>query len=126
MNVKDYLQKLYPYKRVTFIITKAVKDDHSPFYHAEYKTTPLQTSIDWLKHNNEPILESIILNDKQPPITWLSGVDWNVDIKNGFAMCILIVNPSDFALMYKSDEQRKHIEKFIERKLDQFIEVAEG
>ena len=126
MKVKEYLQKLDPYKRVTFIITKAVKDDHSPFYHAEYKETPLQMSKDWLKHNNEPILESIILNDKQSPITWLSGADWNVDIKNGCAMCILIVNPSDFALMYKSEEQRAHIEKFIEGKLDKFIEVTEG
>ena len=118
MKVRDYLQRLGQYQNVTFLIARAVKDDHSPFFHAEYRTTPMRMAKEWLSYNNEPILDSIVLNDKQQPITWLSGADWSGMIRSGLAVCLLVIHQTDFSLMYVSSEQRKHIVSYIEKKLD--------
>ena len=99
---------------VTFIKARVRKDANTPFYHEEYQTTPLWTVKDW---EQSKINDCIILNDNQPPITWLSGADWNVDIKRSRAKCLLVISPDDFALLYGSEEQRQSMEKYIEKKL---------
>ena len=40
MKVKDYLSRLNATQGVTFIKARARKDAATPYYHAEYQTTP--------------------------------------------------------------------------------------
>jgi hypothetical protein len=116
MKVKEYLEKMSKdIVHVTFIKARARKDAHTPFYHAEYQTTPL-FSVFELKELNESshINDYIILNDQQACITWLSGADWNNEIKNGRAKCLLVVSPQDAKLL----AVQEHTEKYIEKQLN--------
>ena len=115
MKVREYLKKLQKYSQVTFIKAKSVKDEATRFYHCEYRTTPLACVYEW---ENATVNDFIILNDKQPSITWLSGADWNIDISQGHARCLLVISPEDFELRYPNKEQRESMEKYIEGKLD--------
>ena len=117
MNVREYMGRYGKYTGFTFIKARARKDAHTPYYHAEYQTTPIWDADEWLKSKNTQILDSIVLNDKQASITWLSGVDWNVQIKAGIVKCLLIITPEDFELLYPGEQQRQSMEKFIEGKL---------
>lgn len=116
MRVLEWLNK-YKGSRldVTFLIVRAVKDEHTPFYHAEYRTTVLQPVRDWIKSENKPFFDSIILNDNHPTMVWLSGVDWNNIIKRGLAKCLLIVPPEDFAKLMPSPVQRADTEHYCEK-----------
>lgn len=118
MKVKEYLEKLPENSNVTFIKARARKDAHTPFYHAEYQTTPIWRAKEWISFNNEKFLESVVLNDKQMPIEWLSGATWSGDVKSGLLKCLLVVSQEDFELLYKSKEQRDSTEEYIEKKLD--------
>lgn len=109
MRVEKYFEGLKKYDTVTFIKARARKDANTPFYHAEYQTTPLNTVNCWMK--DKSILDYIILNDRQTPIEWLSGASW------AHERCLLIISAEDFALLYPSEEQRKSIETFIEKKI---------
>ena len=114
MTVKEYVEKL-KVTQITFIKARARKDAYSPFYHAEYQTTPMFYR-DEVKR--EGILSDyIILNDRQAAIDWLSGANWNNAIKSGWAQCLLVINPSDFALLISSEEQRESMIKHIDKKL---------
>ena len=115
MNVREYMGRCGKYDRFTFIKARARKDAHTPFYHPEYQVTPIWEAVEWLKPCNTGILDSIVLNDKQPSITWLSGVDWNIQIKGGLLYCLLIISPEDFELLYPNKGQRESMEKFIEK-----------
>lgn len=118
MKVREYLEKLSENSNVTFIKARARKDAHTPFFHAEYQTTPIWRARDWFSFNNEKLLDSVVLNDKQMPIDWLSGATWSGNVKNGLLKCILVVSQEDFELLYKSKEQRDGMEAYIEKKLD--------
>lgn len=108
--------KLPENMEVTFLKARAREDAHSPFYHPEYQTTPLRCNWEWLQ-GSSPVLDSIILNDNQPSISWLSGADWNVDIKIGRAKCLLVISEDDMEKLTPNKEQREHMEKYIEGKL---------
>lgn len=99
---------------VTFLIVRAVKDDNTPFYHAEYRTTVLQPVREWLKNEHKPLLGAVVLNDNHPAMVWLSGVDWNNIIKRGLARCLLVVPPEDFAKLIPGDKQRADMEDYCE------------
>lgn len=118
MNVRQYINKHKGTGYYTFIKARARKDAHTPFYHPEYQTTPIWDAYEWTKDNNAPILESIVLNDRQAPITWLSGADWNNDIRCGMLKCLLIISPDDFKTLYPGETQREHMEQFIEKQLE--------
>ena len=114
MKVRDYVAKLSPNDSITFIKARARKDAHTPGYHAEYQTTPIQRVLDW----SERMMDYIILNDKQPSITWLSGCDWNIQISKGWVKCLLVISPEDLALLYPSQSQRNHMEHYIEERIN--------
>ena len=115
MTVKEYVKNTKVHQ-ITFIKARARKDAQTPFYHAEYQTTPL---FNRAEVESENILSNyIILNDKQSAIEWLSGAGWNNGIKSGWICCLLVINPNDFALLVPSEEQRIGIEKYIEKKLN--------
>ena len=118
MKVKDYLDRLDKDKSITFVKTRAREDANTPYYHAEYQTTPVVTADEWLKLNNEKLLTSIVLNDKQMPIEWLSGTGWGNWVKNGLLKCLLIVSQEDFERLYPSAKLRNSIESCIDNQLD--------
>lgn len=117
MNVRQYFDLLGKDKiftQATFIIARAVKDNHSPSYHAEYRTTPIYTVEEWL--NNAKILDYIVLNDKQAPIDWLSGAPW-INWYNGGHLLSLLVIPRDELETLYSQDQARSMEEYIERKI---------
>ena len=118
MKVKDYLERIKKSTDVTFIKARAREDANSPFYHAEYQTTPIWKASEWMSYkNNERLMNSIVLNDKQMPIEWLSGAKWGTSVKNGHLKCLLVISEDDFALLYRSEDQRNSMEHYIEEKL---------
>lgn len=118
MKVKQYLEALEGHQDVTFIKARARKNAYSPSNHAEYQTTPIYTATEWLEFDNERIMNSVVLNDKQMPIQWLSVADWTIWAKTGRLKCLLIVSQEDFALLYHGQNQRDGLEEYIEQKLD--------
>lgn len=117
MKVKEYFKKMRPSDDVTFIKARAREDAHTPFYHAEYQTTPIRRVAEWEQGNNGKLLDSIILNDNQMPIDWLSGAMWGRQVKFGRLKCLLVISEEDFELLYRSKEQRDSMERFIEEKI---------
>ena len=113
MTVFEYLQKTEVHQ-VTFIKARARKDAHTPFYHAEYQTTPMFWRSEVIDKNI--LSDYIILNDRQEAIEWLSGAGWNNQIRNGWARCLLVINPEDFKLLY-SEKQMQQITAYIDKKL---------
>lgn len=114
MKVREYLSKLGKNDDVTFIVARAVKDEHTPYYHEEYRTTPINPAWQW---KDSSLNECFILNDEQPPIDWLSGAKWIVPFKQGRLKSILVISEEDFALLYKSKEQRKRLIEFIDEEI---------
>ena len=117
MKARQYLETLASTERVTFIKARARKDANTPMYHEEYQTTPIWMAAEWLRGNSKT-LESVILNDKQMPINWLSGADWGEWVKAGHLRCLLVISPEDFELLVPSKEQRESIESYIDEKIE--------
>ena len=111
MNVREFLKDVTG--DVTFIKARARKDDHTPFYHAEYQTTPIRNVRDW----TGDILDYIVLNDAQPPIDWLSGAPWQNAFNRGHLTSVLVIHPEDLELLYPTKDQRDHMIKFIGDKI---------
>ena len=112
MKVKDYLQT-HEWNEVSFIIAKAVKNETTPFYHAEYKTSSLLHHFD----NGLGCYDDyVILNDNAMPIDWLSGASWGNAVRRGWAKCLLIIKWEDLTTLY-SEEQAKSLIEFIDKKI---------
>ena len=111
MRVREFLENVTG--EVTFIKARARKDARTPFYHAEYQTTPIRRVQEWEGN----ILDYIILNDAQPPIDWLSGSPWQNQFKRGDLTSLLVISPEDLALLYPNEEQRAHMVEFIDEKI---------
>ena len=97
---------------IGFIRTR--KDANTPYFHPEYQTTPIRHVDEWQANKN--ILDSIVLNDRQMPIDWLSGAMWGNAVKSGALKCLLIISKDDFETLY-SKEQCVSMERFIEKQL---------
>lgn len=119
MRVKDYLNKIGGSTDVTFIKARARKDSNTPGYHAEYQTTPIRMAYEWLdpNWNNKKLLNSIILNDKQPPIEWISGAKWSNDFNSGHLKSLLVISEEDMELLIPWKEQRDSMEEYIEKRI---------
>lgn len=114
MRVKEYLEHFNNYIDISFLKAVARKDENTPFYHAEYVSTPMRTAAEW---KVSTLTDYIILNDRQAAITWLSGSDWNIMIKNGRAKNLLIISEDDLKTLYPSESQRYDMEKYIEAQI---------
>lgn len=113
MTVLEYLQKT-EVNEFTFIKARARKDAQTPFYHAEYQTTPMFQKREIVSTGF--LSNYIILNDRQEAIEWLSGAGWNYRIRKGWARCLLVINPEDFKLLY-GEKQMQEITAYIDKKL---------
>ena len=103
MKVKEWLESKGTSEQATFIIAKSVKDDNSPFYHKEYKTTPICYVWEWLKTQTAETY--IIINADHSPIDITNGwVNW---YKNGFLHCAIITTEEDlYREMSKEQAER--------------------
>lgn len=115
MKVREYLERLNATDDVTFIVAMAQKDVGS-FYDEVFRTTPIRRVYEWVGASEE-FLDSVVLNDKQMPIDWLSGANWTGLVKRGRLKCLLIIPQDDYAALLPSKDQRESIERFIEKKL---------
>lgn len=113
MLVKDYIKRFNIDGNITFIKARARKDAHTPFYHPEYQTTPVKYASEW---KETAIMDYIVLNDKQSPIDWLSGVSWNNAFKKGQLASLLVISEEDLALLYPG-EQRERMVSYIDNLL---------
>lgn len=113
MTVQEYLPRLNnKITYVTFLVAKAVKDEYTPFYHAEYKTTPLYSTYEF---KNAPAYKNyIILNDNANSIDWLSGANWNTLIKHGTAKCMVVIDEEDLKILHPDAKQRRQMINFID------------
>lgn len=107
MRVSEYLNTLDGFQNVTFIKAVARKDEHSPFYHEEYQTTPIRQAYEW---QNSSIADFYILNHKQCPIDWLSGARWKVQFDKGHLKSLLVISKEDIELLYSSKQAAQMIE----------------
>lgn len=127
MKLSQYL-KLIKHTQFSVICAIAVKDEHSPFYHSQYKTWPLQTTDEYLRHvdemdSNETL---IVLNPHQAPIEWSSGACWTGWFNHGRIEGILVIKEEDFKLLCPSEEQRQDMERYIDEKIMDYINTKKG
>lgn len=105
MTRKEWLENLNKNEDVTFIIAKAVKDESSPMYHTEYRTTPIRPAHEWLSVDDR----YVVINPDHPPID-ITG-DWGKWYRNGGLTCAIITTIEDLYKMYGSkqgDEMLRH------------------
>lgn len=120
MKTKEYLEKLDRSDKVAVILAKAVKNEFAPGYHPEYEQYQTSSARDWIIfcNSSETFKGSIILNDHQPPIDWLSGDMIRGDaFQRGGFKCLLVVGKEAFELLCPDKEDRDGIERGIEERL---------
>ena len=103
MKVKEWLESKGKNEQATFIIAKAVKDDNSPFYHKEYRTTPIFCVREWLQTNTTE--KYIVINADHSPIDITNGwVNW---YKGGHLHCAILTTEEDlYTEMSKEQAER--------------------
>ena len=115
MKVREYLElaQVGKFKSLTFIKARTRKDAHTPGYHSEYQTTPIYTVEQW---SDSKLMDYIVLNDKQPPIVWLSGRGWDNWFNGGHLLSLLVISEDDLKQLYPGG-QADSLEKYIEKEL---------
>lgn len=108
MTVREYLKKHQNEASITFIRQKAVKDEHSPFYHSEYSTAPIYSAYEWAQH--EKVCENLVINADHPPID-ANGM-WGNWYKQGNLLCAMITTEEELIKMYGEKQGRDMIEHY--------------
>lgn len=106
MTVREYLAKIGTGHNVTFIVQKAVKDEHSPFYHDEYKTTPIYSPQELLRGYCF-VDTNIVINADHPPVD-VTGT-WSNMYKRGHLRCAMITTEADLMTRYSEVQGRDMI-----------------
>lgn len=106
MTTREYLQKIQEKngtcRDVTFIIARAVKDTHSPFYHHEFYGTPIRSVSEWLRWGDEFLDEHLVINADHPPID-VTG-HWINKYKRGWVSCAMLTTEADLQLLYPGQQ----------------------
>lgn len=119
MKIREYLEKMGPRCDFTFIIQKAVKDEHSPLYHDEYRTTPVRYGTEWL--NGEGFIDNyIVIKADHPPID-VTGA-WNNWYKSGSLRCAMVTTEADLLTHY-GEEQGRDMIAYYEREVRKQMET---
>lgn len=105
MKIREYLENRSSNTNVTFIIQKAVKDEHSPFYHDEYKTTSVQHPNEWLRGTF--IDNYIVIKADHPPVD-VTGA-WHNWYKGGHLRCCMVTTEADLLTHYGEKQGRDMI-----------------
>lgn len=108
MTLREYLQKVEakrgPGRDVTFIIAHAVKDARTPFFHSEYRATPIRSASEWLRSGEDFLDESLVINADHPPID-IPG-HWGAKYRKGWLDCAVLTTQADLELLYSTQQAR--------------------
>lgn len=109
MNAREYLQKMDPNRQVTFVIARAVKDDASPYYHYEFRTTPIRAAWEWLEENASGRFgdDYLVINADHPPVD-ITGL-WVRDYKAGRLSCAMLTTEAELHRMYSKEQAERMI-----------------
>ena len=119
MTVKEYLNKLgidTESSCINLAFVTLVRFDDGQNYS---RITFMRTIWEWFE-DNSTILDSYVLNTKQPVVSWLSGADWNPSILNNRNMCLLVVSKEQLLKMY-SEKQAMETLKYIDHKIEESL-----
>lgn len=105
MNIREYLEKTGT-ENATFIIQKCVKDEHSPFYNDEYKTTPVRCHHEWMQADGF-IDTHIVIKADHPPVD-VTGA-WHNWYKKGHLRCAMVTTEADLLTHYGEEQGRRMI-----------------
>lgn len=108
MKVKEWLHTKDKNTNVTFIIAKAVKDETSPFYHTEYRTTPIRSVWEWLE--GETAENYIVIKADHPPIDATGS--WNDWYLKSHLLCAMIATEQDLITRYGEKQGNEMIEYY--------------
>lgn len=100
MNAREYLEKMDINSPVTFVIARAVKDEATPFYHYEYRTTPIRSAWDWL--SGVWADQYLVVNDDHPPVD-ITG-HWVKAYQAGRLSCATLTTEADLRTMYSEKQ----------------------
>ena len=100
MKLTEWLQNKGKNDTATFIIAKAVKDDSSPFYNFEYRTTPIRTVWEWLEGDTGE--KYIVIKADHPPID-VTG-NWINHYKKGNLLCAMVTTEKDMFTKYSEKQ----------------------
>lgn len=112
MKLREFLQENGRNIQYTLVIQKTVKDEHSPFYHDEYKTTPIYSTWEWLQ--SSCIDKYIVINRDHPPID-VTGC-WLNWYNKGNLGCCVVTTEEDLILHY-GEKQGKDMIDYYDRKI---------
>ena len=121
MLVKEYLKiKQIRNRDCTFIVQKAVKDEHTPFYHNEYVGTPIHNISEWERSENF-INNYIVIKFEHPPID--STGTWHNWFKWGHINCAMVTTEKDLITHY-GEKQGRDMIKYYDKKVREEMEKA--
>lgn len=108
MNLKEYLETIPKNDRVTFIISKAVKDSGSPFYHNEFETVPIRIAWEWLQSTH--LDKYLVINSNHPPIDITGGwVNW---YNRNDLRCLIVTTKESLITQYGEKQGSSMIEYY--------------
>ena len=106
MKLTEWLQSKGENEQATFIIAKAVKNDYSPMYHNEYRTTPIRSVWEWLEGDTGE--KYIVINADHAPIDISGG--WTNWYKSGILHCAVITTEADLYTQYSETQAKEMLE----------------
>lgn len=112
MTATEYIEKNKAAHQITFVIAHSVKDESTPFYHTEYKTTPIYAPWELLQEYTWH-KDYIVVNADHPPIC-IPGF-WQRDYNAGRLKCCIIEKPEDLHLTCGGEEQFRDMLDWYER-----------
>lgn len=110
MRLRELLEGYNENKQLTFIIAKAIKDEASPLYHFEYKTTPIRSIWEWKR--GESADKYIVIKREHPPID-ITG-SWHNFYSRGDLLCCMVTTEEDMKLKYSEKQAMEMIRWFDE------------
>ena len=115
MTLKEFLQQVKD-GGYTFTIARAIKDEHTPFYHNEFKQTPVRGLYEWKKWDGAK--DYIVINPDSCPID-ITGI-WQNWYKGGSLNCAIITTEKDLYTEY-SEKQAKDMIEYYDEKVKEWL-----
>lgn len=109
MLLKEYLEAIgaEPSKDLTLVIATAAKDTNIPYYHLQYRTTPILSVMDWLE-----VKDYILLNPSQPPICTITAPHFSNMYNKGYLLCMLVTTQEDINKLYNQKQAEEILAEY--------------
>lgn len=109
MTVREYLEMVgLTNKRntqLTFVKGFAKKWDNAPGYDMAYQTTSVRCIWEWL-NNDSPILDYIMINEEQPPLSRV----WNNWYNKCGLKCFMVIPMDELKMIYSEKQALEMVE----------------